>query len=137
MATKIPLPILNPELDNPGTAPAKEAAATLRSRAEGGDIMEEIRKETSENKVFLYMKGSPMMPQCGFSSRAVQILNHLNVPFGHANILQDPEKRSAIKEFSEWPTVPQLYVNGEFLGGSDIMMEMFESGELQEALGLK
>src|SRR5881398_2563378 len=87
------------------------------------------------NKVVLFMKGSPLFPQCGFSSRAVAILNHLGAEYETVDVLQDPEIRADIKEYSDWPTIPQLYIKGEFVGGSDIMMEMFESGELQELLG--
>jgi monothiol glutaredoxin len=82
--------------------------------------------------VMLFMKGSPLFPQCGFSSRAVAILNHLNVEFESTDVLQDQEVRQGIKAFSDWPTIPQLYVKGEFVGGSDIMMEMYESGELAQ-----
>lgn len=84
------------------------------------------------NDVVLFMKGSVLFPQCGFSSRAVAILDHLSVPFETVDVLQDQEIRAGIKEYSDWPTIPQLYVKGEFVGGSDIMMEMFESGELQQ-----
>jgi len=82
--------------------------------------------------VMLFMKGSPLFPQCGFSSRAVAILNHLNVEFDSTDVLQDQDVRQGIKAFSDWPTIPQLYVKGEFVGGSDIMMEMYESGELAQ-----
>ena len=82
--------------------------------------------------VVLFMKGTPLFPQCGFSSRAIQILDHLEVPYHTVDVLQDMEIRSGIKTYSEWPTIPQLYIKGEFLGGSDIMMEMFEAGELHE-----
>ena len=85
--------------------------------------------------VVLFMKGTTLFPQCGFSSRAVAILDHLGVPFETVDVLQDPEIRQGIKEYSDWPTIPQLYVKGEFVGGSDIMMEMFESGELQQLVG--
>ena len=78
------------------------------------------------------MKGSPLFPQCGFSSRAIAILDHLGVEYASVDVLQDQEIRQGIKEYSDWPTIPQLYVKGEFLGGSDIMMEMYEAGELQE-----
>ena len=83
------------------------------------------------NDVVLFMKGSPLFPQCGFSSRAVAILDHLGVVYESVDVLQDQEVRQGIKEYSDWPTIPQLYVKGEFLGGSDIMMEMYEAGELQ------
>ena len=86
------------------------------------------------NDVVLFMKGTPLFPQCGFSSRAVAILDHLDVAFQGVDVLQDPELRQGIKDYSDWPTVPQLYVKGEFVGGSDIMMEMFEAGELQKLL---
>ncbi|MGE7206745.1 Grx4 family monothiol glutaredoxin [Sphingomonas sp. NPDC019816] len=84
------------------------------------------------NPVLLFMKGTPLFPQCGFSSRAVAILNHLDVPFEGVDVLQDQGIRQGIKAYSDWPTIPQLYVKGEFVGGSDIMMEMYESGELAE-----
>jgi monothiol glutaredoxin len=84
--------------------------------------------------VVLFMKGTELFPQCGFSSRAIAILNHLNVPFETVDVLQDPEIRQGIKAYSDWPTIPQLYVKGEFVGGSDIMMEMYEAGELQQLL---
>ena len=140
MATRIPLPIVNPELNDPGQAPeaaaGQAAPSGLRTRAEGGDILEEIRKEITENRVVLYMKGSPSMPMCGFSARVVQILNHVGVPGGLAwvNILEDQEKRQGIKDFSDWPTIPQLYIDGEFVGGCDIVTELFQSGELAELL---
>src|SRR5689334_7070304 len=89
----------------------------------------------NKNDVVLFMKGTALFPQCGFSSRAVAILDRLGAPYETVDVLQDPEIRAGIKEYSDWPTIPQLYVKGEFVGGSDIMMEMFESGELQELLG--
>ncbi len=84
------------------------------------------------NDVVLFMKGTPLFPQCGFSSRAIAILDHLGVAYETVDVLQDMEIRTGIKDYSDWPTIPQLYVKGEFLGGSDIMMEMYEAGELQE-----
>lgn len=84
------------------------------------------------NKVFLFMKGSPDFPECGFSMRAVSILRALNTEFGSLDILRDPEMRNAVKEYRNWPTFPQLYVKGELVGGSDIMMEMWEQGELEK-----
>ena len=87
--------------------------------------------------IVLFMKGTALFPQCGFSSRAVAILDHLGATYQTVDVLQDPEIRQGIKAYSEWPTIPQLYVHGEFVGGSDIMMEMFESGELQELLAAK
>jgi monothiol glutaredoxin len=86
------------------------------------------------NDVVLFMKGTALFPQCGFSGRAVAILDHLGVAFETVDVLQDPEIRNGIKDYSDWPTIPQLYVKGEFVGGSDIMMEMFEAGELQQLL---
>ena len=98
-------------------------------------IEESIKRQIEENKVVLYMKGTSQFPQCGFSSRAVSLLKQCGVEsFLGVNVLEDPEIRQGIKTFSNWPTIPQLYVNGEFIGGSDIMGEMFESGELQEVL---
>jgi len=88
----------------------------------------------SSHDVVLFMKGTPLFPQCGFSSRAVAILERLGAPFESVDVLQDQEIRQGIKGFSDWPTIPQLYVKGEFLGGSDIMMEMYEAGELQKLL---
>jgi monothiol glutaredoxin len=99
------------------------------------DVKERIDALVKKNEVVLFMKGSVLFPQCGFSSRAVAILDHLGVPFETVDVLQDGEIRQGIKEYSDWPTVPQLYVKGEFVGGSDIMMEMFESGELQQLVG--
>lgn len=86
------------------------------------------------NDVVLFMKGSPLFPQCGFSGRAIAILDRLGVKYETVDVLQDQEIREGIKTYSEWPTIPQLYIKGEFVGGSDIMMEMFESGELQQLL---
>jgi len=97
-------------------------------------VIDRIQSEITENPVMLYMKGTPMFPQCGFSARVVQILSHVNVPFKTANVLEDPDLREAIKQFSNWPTIPQLYVKGEFIGGCDIVTEMFQSGELEELL---
>jgi monothiol glutaredoxin len=96
------------------------------------DANARIADLVGKNDVVLFMKGTALFPQCGFSSRAVAILDHLGVPFETVDVLQDPEIRNGIKAYSDWPTVPQLYVKGEFVGGSDIMMEMFESGELQQ-----
>lgn len=87
------------------------------------------------NDIVLFMKGTALFPQCGFSSRAVAILDHLGADFHTVDVLQDPEIRQGIKDYSDWPTIPQLYVKGEFVGGSDIMMEMFEAGELQQLIG--
>jgi monothiol glutaredoxin len=94
-------------------------------------ISERIQGDIQKNDVMLYMKGTPMFPQCGFSARVIQILTHMGVPFQSADVLEDPELREGIKSFSQWPTVPQLYVKGEFVGGCDIVTEMFQSGELE------
>jgi monothiol glutaredoxin len=102
--------------------------------SEANNRIEEI---VNANDVVLFMKGTPLFPQCGFSSRAIAILDHLGVQFETVDVLQDPEIRQGIKAYSDWPTIPQLYVKGEFLGGSDIMMEMFEAGELQQLLDEK
>ena len=99
------------------------------------DANNRIGEIVKGNEVVLFMKGTPLFPQCGFSSRAVSILEHIGVPFESVDVLQDQEIRAGIKEYSDWPTVPQLYVKGEFVGGSDIMMEMFKSGELQQLIG--
>ena len=90
-----------------------------------------IETEITQNPVMLYMKGNPRFPQCGFSARVVQLLPHLGVQYGSANVLEAPALREGIKQFSYWPTVPQLYVKGEFIGGCDIVTEMFQSGELE------
>jgi monothiol glutaredoxin len=97
-------------------------------------VFERIESDIGKNDVMLYMKGNAQFPQCGFSARVVQILSHLGVPFATANVLEDPELREGIKQFSNWPTVPQLYVKGEFVGGCDIVTEMFQSGELTTLL---
>ncbi len=96
------------------------------------NVNEQIKQGIDENEVMLFMKGSPVFPQCGFSSMVVQILSQLGVKFGSVDVLQDDGIRNGIKEFSDWPTIPQLYVKGEFVGGCDIIREMFESGELAE-----
>ena len=97
-------------------------------------IEERIQKVIQENQIMLFMKGSPDFPQCGFSGRAVQILEACGVQFGSADVLTDPELREGIKAYSNWPTIPQLYIQGELIGGSDIMMEMYENGELKEKI---
>ncbi len=96
-----------------------------------------IAELVNANDVVLFMKGTPLFPQCGFSSKACAILDHVGVEFASVDVLQDPEIRNGIKAFSDWPTIPQLYVKGEFVGGSDIMMEMFEAGELNELMADK
>jgi monothiol glutaredoxin len=97
-------------------------------------VQERIRHEITDTPVVLFMKGSPVFPQCGFSAAVVQILSQLGVKFKGVDVLSDPQIRQGIKEFSNWPTIPQLYVKGEFVGGCDIIREMFETGELQQVL---
>ena len=97
-------------------------------------VAERIKNDIQSNDVVLYMKGTPVFPQCGFSSTVVQVLTHLGVKFKGIDVLADPSIREGIKQFSNWPTIPQLYVKGEFLGGCDIVREMYQSGELQELL---
>ncbi len=98
------------------------------------DVHARIQADITENPVVLYMKGTPVFPQCGFSARVVQILSHIGVPFKGVNVLEDMELREGIKSFTNWPTIPQLYVKGEFVGGCDIVTEMFQSGELAELM---
>jgi len=93
--------------------------------------IDQIKKDIGENDVVLYMKGTPQFPQCGFSAAVVQVLNHFGVPYKGVNVLTDQGIREGIKEFAQWPTIPQLYVKGEFVGGCDIVREMAESGELE------
>ncbi|HEX4889182.1 MAG TPA: Grx4 family monothiol glutaredoxin [Alphaproteobacteria bacterium] len=100
-------------------------------------ILDEIKNAVDSTDVLLFMKGSPQFPQCGFSSTVCQILNHLGLEFKSVDVLQNAEIRDGIKQFSSWPTIPQLYVKGEFIGGCDIVREMFESGELAEYLTSK
>ena len=100
-------------------------------------VEERIRRDITENDVVLYMKGTPVFPQCGFSAAVVQVLSHLGVKFKGIDILVDPALRQGIKEFASWPTIPQLYVKGEFVGGCDIISEMFETGELKSLLDTK
>jgi monothiol glutaredoxin len=101
------------------------------------DVNQRISDIVQSNDVVLFMKGTPLFPQCGFSSRAIAILDHCGAKYETVDVLQDMEVRQGIKGYSDWPTIPQLYVGGEFLGGSDIMMEMYEAGELQQLLAEK
>ncbi|PAX57229.1 Grx4 family monothiol glutaredoxin [Brunnivagina elsteri] len=96
------------------------------------EIKERIDNLVTQNKIMVFMKGNKLMPQCGFSNNVVQILNTLGVPFETVDVLADSDIRQGIKEYSTWPTVPQVYVNGQFVGGSDILIEMYQSGELQQ-----
>ncbi|WP_032112685.1 Grx4 family monothiol glutaredoxin [Candidatus Paracaedibacter symbiosus] len=98
------------------------------------NILQTIDADIKNTPVILFMKGTSTMPQCGFSAVVVQILNALNVPFKDVNVLADPEARQGIKDYSNWPTIPQLYIKGEFIGGSDIVREMYQTGELQQHL---
>ncbi len=100
-------------------------------------VREKIETLLNGDRIFLFMKGSPQFPQCGFSARAVAILNELGAKFSSFNVFDDDEIREGIKEYGKWPTIPQLYVDKKLIGGSDIMMEMFESGELKDTLGTK
>ncbi len=97
-------------------------------------VFERIKQDISDNDIVLYMKGSPVFPQCGFSAAVVQMLTNLGVRFKGIDVLTDPSLRQGIKEFSQWPTIPQLYVKGDFVGGCDIVREMYETGELEEYL---
>ncbi len=100
-------------------------------------VVEKIQSHVDAYDVFLFMKGTPVFPQCGFSAAIVQILSHMSVKFGSTDVLEDADLRQGIKEFSSWPTIPQLYVKGEFVGGCDIVREMFETGELGQYLEKK
>ena len=99
------------------------------------EILDQIQSEVAGNKVFLYMKGTPEMPRCGFSNQVVQILNHLGVEYGARDILMDPRIRQVLSGWSDWPTIPQLFVDGKLVGGCDIVTEMFQEGELQPLVG--
>ena len=101
------------------------------------DAHSQIDTEVKSNDVVLFMKGTPQFPQCGFSGQVVQILNYLGVPYKGVNVLEDPALRDGIKAYSNWPTIPQLYVKGEFVGGCDITREMFQAGELQQLMSEK
>ena len=101
------------------------------------EILDQIKSEVAENRVFLYMKGTPDMPRCGFSNQVVQILNLTGTEFGARDVLVDPRIREVLSEWSNWPTIPQLFVDGQLVGGCDITTEMYQSGELQELVGAK
>ncbi|NJK49974.1 Grx4 family monothiol glutaredoxin [Candidatus Gracilibacteria bacterium] len=96
------------------------------------ELQQRIEQTIGSHKIVVFMKGSKLMPQCGFSNNVVQILNVLGVPYETVDVLQDPEIREGIKEYSQWATIPQIYINGEFVGGSDIAVELYQSGELQQ-----
>ena len=101
------------------------------------EVFERIRRDVEENPVVLFMKGTPIFPQCGFSAAVVQVLSRLGVKFKGFDVLSDPSLRDGIKRYSDWPTIPQLYVKGEFVGGCDIIREMYQTGELQTLLAEK
>ncbi|HAA28496.1 MAG TPA: Grx4 family monothiol glutaredoxin [Cyanobacteria bacterium UBA8553] len=96
------------------------------------EVKERIDNLVKQNKILVFMKGNKLMPQCGFSNNVVQILNTLGVPYETVDVLADPEIRQGIKDYSSWPTIPQVYINGEFVGGSDVMIELYQQGELQQ-----
>ena len=98
------------------------------------DVQDKIKAQISDNDIVLYMKGNAMFPQCGFSGRAVEILKACGADFETVDVLSNPDIREGIKQFSNWPTIPQLYIKGEFIGGSDIMLELYQKGELQEKI---
>lgn len=124
----------NQKISLPIVGEQGQQASTPKTRAEGGDILSEIAREVSEHGVVLYMKGTPEQPMCGFSARASAIVASYGVPFLAVNVLADPEKRQGIKEYGEWPTIPQLYVGAELVGGSDIVSKMHEAGQLGELI---
>jgi len=97
-------------------------------------VVDRIKQDITSNDIVLFMKGTPVFPQCGFSAVVVQVLSHLGVKFKGVDVLSDPSIRQGIKEYSDWPTIPQLYVKGEFVGGCDIVREMYQSGELQQLM---
>ncbi len=98
------------------------------------DVQERIDNLIKQNKIFVFMKGNQLMPQCGFSNNVIQILNTYGVPYNTFDVLEDPEIRQGIKEYSNWPTIPQVYIDGEFVGGSDVMIELYQNGELKQML---
>lgn len=109
----------------------------MNNNENNNNIFQDIQKEINENRVVLFMKGTPNFPQCGFSSTVVQILSFLNVPFKAIDVLSNQTIREKVKEFSNWPTIPQLYIDGEFIGGCDITKELYRSGELKSLLEKK
>jgi monothiol glutaredoxin len=96
------------------------------------ELKERLDSLVNQNKIFVFMKGTKLMPMCGFSNNVVQILNTLGVPFETINVLEDQDIRQGIKDYSNWPTIPQVYINGEFVGGSDVLIELYQKGELQQ-----
>lgn len=112
----------------------QQGGQAIQENNKSGDLNERIKNLIGSSKIFLFMKGNPQMPQCGFSANVVGILNAMNVSYNTFDILSDMDIRQGVKEFSNWPTYPQLYVNGQLVGGNDIIMEMYEAGELEEVL---
>ena len=112
----------------------QEGGSQVVEQNTAGDLNERIKNLINSSKIFLFMKGNPQMPQCGFSANVIGILNAMNVTYNTFDILSDMDIRQGVKEFSNWPTYPQLYVNGQLIGGNDIIMEMYESGDLKEVL---
>ena len=119
---------------SPAPAPAPAPVAAPEPARPDVPVADFIAELVQTNKIVIFMKGSPAMPQCGFSANASAILRTYGKPLAHFDVLSDPEVRQGIKEFSQWPTIPQIYVNGEFLGGSDILMQMHQAGELKEVI---
>ena len=131
---KISLPIVSDDDTSSAASDSPSDSKAPKSRAEGGDVLSEIAQEVGANTVVLYMKGTPSQPMCGFSARAAGILDSYGLPYHAVNVLADPEKRQGIKTYSDWPTIPQVYVQGEFLGGSDILSQMYENGQLDDLM---
>jgi monothiol glutaredoxin len=121
-------------LPSPITISIRTMLVQIQQGAIMSDVQETIRGQVEGNPVILYMKGSPQFPQCGFSMRAAQALAGCGVEFAYVNVLDDEDIRQGVKEFGDWPTIPQLYVGGELLGGCDIILEMYESGDLEKAV---
>ena len=119
-------------LENPGHSSHQSLGQELAEENSQRDPMARIKDMVTENKIMLFMKGSPMMPQCGFSANVIQILNSLGKPYKTFNILKDPAIRQSVKDFSAWPTLPQLYINAQFIGGNDIAEELAHTGELKK-----
>ena len=119
---------------NPAAKRFGRIETSLRKSNMDNTVTERIKSEIHSNDVVLFMKGTPVFPQCGFSAAVVQALTHLGVKFKGIDVLQDPGLRQGVKDFADWPTIPQLYVKGEFVGGCDIIREMFQTGELEEHL---
>jgi monothiol glutaredoxin len=115
-------------------APNRDSNREVANVNANANVVERIKEQLGSNKVLLYMKGTPDFPQCGFSAAAVQALNAVGAQFNSVNIFEDPELREALKQYSNWPTYPQLYVNGELIGGADIIREMYQSGELKKVV---